>query len=114
LNKNGGRVGNNQGLTLSRGRVHMTHVANDAGRPRLPNHHSYTFPNGDSYVGEWRDGMIEVLSTTTTCLAISLWGSGGSGFGPRPGFLVGGLRPNVAITVGSTTQTSPSLPVHRP
>ena len=38
----------------------MTHVANDAGRPRSPNHHSYTFPNGDSYVGEWRDGMLEV------------------------------------------------------
>ena len=30
----------------------MTHVANDAGRPRSPNHHSYKFPNGDSYVGE--------------------------------------------------------------
>jgi len=47
-------------LTLSRGRVHMTHVANDASRPRAPNHHTHTFPNGDSYVGEWRDGMIEV------------------------------------------------------
>ena len=47
------------GADVGDARVFMTNVHLDAGRPRLPHHHTYSFKNGDTYDGDWRDGMLE-------------------------------------------------------